>query len=316
MRSGKSRFKIVPRRVSGEIVGSFRSGRFGDGEVEVGTQLYEFGDDDHHVDWNAYASDSEEELSVFIHQEEQRLPVAIIVDTRPTMALFPEDEPPQLHKPTALRFAIDVIAGAIVAQNAVWSYVDLDDPEQPSVMLRREPREVGRIQQRIAELHYDAPVAALDKGVGRLLTARPKLAKGTECFVFTDGYVMPSEETLRRARHAWLQLNFCFLRDAWFERNFPDGSWYAAYADGGVVRPNASGFVVPFIDPESGRVTFDKVTKRNATELHRENRERTRILRETLRPFGFDAIELDTHEPLRVEQALIAWSNRRAKRRR
>src|SRR5438093_4453080 len=107
-------FPLRPRRrVRGKAFGSMPSARRGGRFDPVSSRPYRPGDDlrriDRHASARLSAARNSDELVVREHYAEEAARVAVLVDTAPTMELFP-DALPWLRKPETVESAAELIA--------------------------------------------------------------------------------------------------------------------------------------------------------------------------------------------------------------
>jgi hypothetical protein len=106
-------FPLEPRRrVRGRPFGSMPSSRRGGRFDPVSSRPYRPGDDlrriDRHASARLSAARDADELVIREHYAEEAARVVVLVDSAPTMALFPESLP-WLHKPAAVESAVRLI---------------------------------------------------------------------------------------------------------------------------------------------------------------------------------------------------------------
>jgi hypothetical protein len=73
--------------------------------------------------------------------------------------------------------------------------------------------------------------------------------------------------------------------------------------------------LIPFGDPESGRVASVRLTAREVAERREANVARLAHLRRDFHGLQFDPVVLDDGDPVAVQLAFLGWAARRARRR-
>lgn len=297
---GTRTFPLVPRRrFAGVSFGQRRSMRRGQGDEVVGSRPYRPGDHVAWIDWAASARLSaargtdEFVVREYLAQEAPR--AVVLADRRPSMSLFGPSLP-WLDKPAAVSAAAVAIAASAVAVFGEIGYVDSAAPHGRSYWLPPAGRRrVADIGARIAEAPFSAPPHALALGLQTILRHGHLLPPGSFVFVLSD-FLSPARPA------AWLRLRALrwdvvpvIVQDPVWEQSFPD----------------VGGVVVPFADPESGRLAPTRFTRRRAREQTLSHERRLdRALRQ-FRHLGFDPVVVGSSGPGEPVAALAAWAGRR-----
>ena len=290
-------FPLTPRRrLIGLSFGGMRSARRGTGSDIAGSRPYRPGDDMRAIDWAATArlSASRDEDAFIVRERfaEEAPRAIIVVDRRPEMSLYPSWLP-WLSKPDAARTASLMIADSAVAARGLSGYLDFADggdepywrpPRSQHGDWRTEPRRPFRA-------HQDT----VARSMRHLLDLRPPLLPGTFVFVLSDFIVQPDLELWLRAVERKWDLVPVVLQDPTWERSFPD----------------VSGIALPVIEPQTGRTTFLRLTRREAVAQRRQNEERWELLQRFFAELDLDPVLLTTSDPMAILDAFTGWSEQR-----
>ena len=290
-------FPLVPRRrFVGVSFGRHRSLRRGQGDEVVGSRPYRPGDHVAWIDWAASArlsaarGSDEFVVREYLAQEAPR--AAILVDRRPSLALFGADSP-WLDKPAAVRSAAESIAASAVAALGELAYVDHATPNGRAYWLppagRRRPADV---RARLEEAPFTAPPRALELGLQALRRHGYLLPPGSFVFVLSD-YLFPPRA------HDWARLRA--LRWDVIPVVVQDPTWEQSF-------PAVDGAVVPFADPATGAIAPTRFTRREVRELALQHEQRLDRTLRTFRHLGFDPILIDGEDGF---PPLAAWAARR-----
>jgi len=288
-------FPLIPRRrVLGLPFGGLHSLRRGLGSDVAGSRPYEPGDDIDRIDWHASARLSlargTEDFVVREHYADEAPRVVVLCDRRPSMSVFSGDWP-WLRKPEAIRQAARVIGDSAVAARGLLGYFD----EADGAAYWRPPRSSLELVPVDLERPFDAPPDTLARGLGHLAEQRRDLPAGTFVFVLSDFLVEPSRDDWLYALERRWEIVPVVVRDPVWEQSFPD----------------IGGVVVPFADPESGRVRLVRLSEVEVAERREENEGRLDELLFRLRSLDLDPVVLGSHEPRDVVLAFLIWSDQR-----
>jgi uncharacterized protein (DUF58 family) len=292
---GEETFELAPRRrLIGLSFGGMRSSRRGVGSDIAGSRPYRPGDDMRAIDWASSARLSAvraaDEFIVREHFAEEAPRVVLIVDRRPEMSLFPP-ELPWLSKPDAVRTAALLISDSAVAARGLTGYLDFGAGEP----FWRPPRSQHEDWRSEGRRPFGAPADTVERSLRYLFNLRPSLPPGTFVFVVSDFIEPPTEETWYRALERRWDLVPVIVQDPTWERTFPD----------------VSGTMLPVVRPESRRVNFLRVSRREATERRRRNEERWERLLTRFTLFDLDPVVLSTSRPGEVLDQFTAWAEHR-----
>jgi uncharacterized protein (DUF58 family) len=288
-------FQLTPRRrLIGLSFGGMRSARRGTGSDIAGSRPYRPGDDIDTIDWAASARlSSARGTDEFIVRErfaEEAPRVVVIADRRPEMSIFPPALP-WLSKPEAVRTAALLIADSTVAARGLSGYLDLADGD----VYWRPPRSQHEDWRSEARRPFGAPQDTVTRSFQHLFTLRPSLPPGTFVFVLSDFLVpLDEEQWLRGLERRW-DIVPVVVQDPTWERSFPD----------------ISGAAVPVVLPRTGRLTFLRVTRREAAERKRTNEERWRRLLGAFALLDLEPIVLETSNPGDILDRFTSWAEQR-----
>ena len=293
--SSAETFQLTPRRrLIGLSFGGMRSARRGTGSDIAGSRLYRPGDDIDTIDWAASARlSSARGTDEFIVRErfaEEAPRVVVVADRRPGMSLFP-DWLPWLSKPKATRTAALMIADSTVAARGYSGYLDFAEGE----VYWRPPRSQHEDWRLQPPRPFGAPDDTVTRSLEHLLELRPSLLPGSFVFVISD-FLEPFDEEmwLRAVERKW-DLVPVVLQDPTWERTFPE----------------ISGTMVPVVDPTNGRLSYLRVSRREALERRRTNEERWTRLHRTFAGLDLDPVVIQSDDPGAVLVAFVAWSEQR-----
>lgn len=285
---------IARRRVLGLPFGGLHSLRRGLGSDVASSRPYEPGDDIDRIDWAASAKLSlargAEEFVVREHYAEEAPRVVVLIDRRPTMAVFPPGWP-WLCKPEALREATRVIEASAVAARGLLGSFDEAEGEvrwQPP----RSQRGLGPVDD---PWPFAAPEDTLERGLRHLGEQRRDLPAGSFVFILSDFLAPPPREAWLRALEQRWEIVPVVIQDPVWEQSFPD----------------LSGAVVPFADPASGRVSLVRLSAAEVAERRQANERRYRELLQQLRALGLDPVLVSSHDHREVLFAFLSWADRR-----
>ena len=233
--SRRRTFPLVPRRrLVGAPFGEQRSARRGPGSDVAGSRPYQAGDPVSTIDWRATARLSaargSDEFLVHTRFADEAPRVALVVDRRPAMALYPPGLP-WLSKPAALDAATRVIAASALAARAELGYLDLGDGHP--FWLRPGSRGLRLMRGRTS---FAGPEDSVARSLDFLLRHGRDLAAGAFVFVLSDFLVPPPLPLWLRALSSQWDPVPVVVQDPTWERSFPD----------------VGGVVVPVLDPMDG----------------------------------------------------------------
>jgi uncharacterized protein (DUF58 family) len=291
-------FPLVPRRrLIGLPFGDLPSRRRGHGSDIVGTRLYEPGDPVSSIDWFASARLSSasggDEFVVRDRAADEAPRVALLLDRRPAMGLYPPPLP-WLSKAEAQRQAVISIAASAAAARADLALLDLADGEPWWLPPGRRDR-----PWLVAERAADAPFAAADDNVERALAflaqRRTDMPGGTFLFVLSDFLAAPPLDAwVDAVGHGW-DVVPVVIQDPVWERGWPD----------------VAGVAVPVAAPAGERVRLVRVGRREAERLRREHAARYARTIAELESVGLRPVELGSADPLVIDEAFLGWAEER-----
>jgi uncharacterized protein (DUF58 family) len=288
-------FPLIPRRrVLGLPFGGLHSMRRGLGSDVAGSRPYQPGDDIDRIDWHASARLSlargTEEFVVREHFADEAPRVVVLCDRRPSMSVFSGDWP-WLRKPEAIRETTRVIGDSAAAARGLLGYFD-ESEGGPYWHPPRSSRELGPVD---VDRRFEAPPDTLARGLGYLVEQRRDLPAGAFVFVLSDFLEEPTrDEWLNALERRW-EIVPVVIQDPIWEQSFPD----------------VGGTVVPFADPETGRLSLVRFTEQEVKERRDANERRLRELLSTLRALDMDPVVVSSHESRDVALAFLTWADQR-----
>ena len=304
LRATAETFPLVPRRrVTGTPFGEHRSLRRGPGTDLAGSRLYAPGDPVAAIDWRSSArlssARSSDEFIVREHFADEAPRVVVVADRRPAMSVY-RPPFPWLSKPAALATATRAIAASALASQAELGYLDYAGHEarggRPYWLAFGSRQEWRLLRERHAEgSPFDAPDDNLERSLDFLRHRRGDLPRGTFVFVLSD-FLGPFslEKWLRAVANRW-DVVPVVIQDPVWEQSFPE----------------VGSLVVPFVEPDSGRVVAVRLRRHEAHEKRHANEERLRALLDRLARLGLDPVLLGTSDPAAVVRTFLAWAERR-----
>jgi uncharacterized protein (DUF58 family) len=286
-------FPLVPkRRLSGLPFGDLPSRRRGHGTEIIGSRPYEAGDPVSSIDWFASARLSSatggDEFVVRDRAADEAPRVVIVLDRRPAMALYPPPLP-WLSKCDAQReAAISIAASAAVARADIAA---LDHSSGGDWWLAPGRRDrPWLVATRAEEAPFDAPDDTVLRSLAFLAQRRTDVPGGTFVFVLSDFLVpVPPDAWLDALAHGW-DVVPVVIQDPVWERSWPDVA--------GVGVPVAGAGLVG-------------LGRRRTARLRIEHEERYASLIAELHSVGLRPIEVDTSDPIAVDEAFLAWADER-----
>jgi uncharacterized protein (DUF58 family) len=286
---------LLPRRrLVGLSFGGLTSARRGPGSDVAGSRPYQPGDDVDTIDWNASARlSSARGTDEFVVREkfaEEAPRVMVVCDRRPGMDVFP-DWLPWLSKPTAMRYAVEVLFEAAVASRGICGYLDFAEGEA----FWRPPRTEHSDFDLDARHAFEAPPENLTLALGHLVEHRRALPTGSFVFVISDFLDPPPDDVWTRALQQRWDVVPVVIQDPVWEQSFPP----------------IGGVVVPFWDPERKRVMPVRLSAAEAAARSERNRERFSATLEALRAFELEPVVLSSDDRAEVFLSFLEWAELR-----
>ena len=268
--------------------------RRGLGSDVAGSRPYQPGDDIDKIDWAASARLSlargADEFIVREHYAEEAPRVVILCDRRPSMSIF-DNGWPWLSKPEAIRQAARVIGDSAIAARGLLGYFDEGDGSA----YWHPPRSTQQLGAVDLERPFQANAGTLARGLGYLVDQRRDLPAGTFVFILSDFLEQPTrDEWLHVLERRW-EIVPVVIQDPTWEQSFPE----------------VGGTVVPFADPETGRITLVRFTEAEAAERREANERRIVELVRALRGLDMDPVVVSSHELRDVVLSFLTWADQR-----
>jgi len=296
-------FPLVPRRrLTGLPFGDLPSRRRGHGSDVIGQRPYEPGDPVASIDWFASARLSTatggDEFVVRDRAADEAPRVALVVDRRPAMGLYPAPLP-WLAKRDALREAVAAIVASAAVARADLAALDYGAGDAWWLTPGRRDHPWLIAEREGGETPFDAPEDTLEQAFAFLARMRTDLPGGSFVFVLSDFLAPPSAETWQDAvGHGW-DLVPVVIQDPVWEQSFP--------AVGGVA--------IPVADPRDGTVAVVRLSRGQAARLRDQNEQRHARLITELESFGLNPVPIGTSDPGDVDAAFIEWAEDRRRSR-
>lgn len=290
-------FPLVPRwRPVGAAFGRLRATRRGLGSSVATTRPYRPGDDPGMIDWklSARLSSVRGEAEFVVREDfaDEAPRAVVVVDRRPSMSLF-GDELPWLSKPSALPEIWRSVATAAIRELGFAGY--LDTAPGPGWFPPRSAAAHGEIEERQRSAGFDGPDGGLEESFEQLTRGRRSLPPGTFVFVCSDFVVAPRAETwLRGLGYRW-DLVPVVIQDPVWEQSFP----------------SVDGLVVPFADPDGGRIARVRLARGESRGRREAKEARLQALLAEFKSLGLDYVLIGDGSPAAVLDAFVAWGEAR-----
>jgi Protein of unknown function DUF58 len=283
------------RRGTGLIGGGRRSVHRGSGFEIVSSRPYRRGDSVRAIDWKASARVSSarhaDEFIVREHFAEDRPRVVVVVDRRPSMALYPEGLP-WLHKPAAVVAAGRMIVESAVAADGFPGYLDLADTHRPHWRPPTRQENAAEIRDRdLGRSSYTGPPDTLVQALRHLERSRAVVPPGSFVFLLSDFLVPPPPSAWRVGLALGWDIVPVVVQDPTWEQSFPP----------------VSGFLLPLDQPV-------RLTRGEAEARREANERRLAAMLETFAVHEVDPVLLSSAAPVDVLAAFIRWHERRRAR--
>jgi hypothetical protein len=224
--------------------------------------------------------------------------VAVVLDRRPAMGLYPAPLP-WLAKRDALREAATAIVASAAAARADIAALDFAGGEAWWLAPGRRDRP-GMVADRIDDATpFDAPEDTVERALAFLGDRRTDVPAGSFVFVLSDLLTpIAPEAWLDAIGHGW-DLVPVVIQDPVWEQSFP--------AVGGVA--------VPVADPRTGDHVLVRLSRRDAARRRAANEERHARLLAELDSLGLRPVAIGTSDPFEVDRAFLEWAEERRRSR-
>jgi hypothetical protein len=232
-----------------------------------------------------------DEFIVREHFAEDRPRIVLVVDRRPSMALYPEGLP-WLHKPAAVTAAGRMVVESAIAADGFPGYLDLADAHVPHWLPPNRQEHAEEIREHeLQRAAYTAPEDSLLRALQHLERARADVPPGSFVFVVSDFLASPPAAVWRVSLSLGWDLIPVIVQDPTWEQSFPP----------------VSGFMLPLAQPV-------RLTRREAEERRQANERRMSDLVETFAAVEVDPVLLSSSEPVEILAAFMRWHERRRAR--
>lgn len=292
-------FPLVPRRrVTGLPFGDLPGLRRGQGSEVIGDRPYEPGDPVSAIDWFASARLSTargtDEFVVRDSALDESPRVALVVDRRPAMGLYPPPLP-WLSKRDAVRSAVEAIVVSATAARADLAALDFAGGEAWWLPPGRRDRARLVLEREREATPFDAPDDSLEQALAFLTRHGADLPAGSFVFVLSDFLAPPPAEAWQQALRSGLDLVPVVIQDPVWERSFP--------AVGGIG--------VPIAHADGRPAGLVRLSRRQVERRRQENERRHARLVVDLEGFGLQPVVLASSESETIDQAFLEWAERR-----
>jgi uncharacterized protein (DUF58 family) len=297
--SRRASFALVPgRRFTGTRFGAHRSRLRGDGDEVAGLRPYRPGDRRTTIDWRATArlaaARGDDAFLVREYFANRAPTVAIVIDRRPAMALYPPGLP-WLDKAHAIREVTRQIAEATIAEGGELTYVEHGDRRPRRLRPKDVPLLLQALEQRPRREVFAAPEGALVASLNALARHGGALPAGTFVFVLSDFLPTPQPRVWGRLRGLRWDVTPIVVQDPLWERSFPP----------------IGGVTFEILDPATGRRTPLRLRRREAERRASANAARLERTLAEMRTYGLDPVLVDSTDAARVAEAFGLWARRR-----
>jgi len=293
MPGSDSVFTLVPRRrLVGLSFGAMHSSRRGAGTDVLGARPYQPGDDIRAIHWSASArwatARNTDEFILRERYADEAPRVIVVCDRRPGMSLYAPPLP-WLSKPAAIRQAAQVISDSTLAVRGFLGYLDLAEDEA----LWRAPR----TQRVLPELGLERPFTArsdfLPRVFEHLKSHRRAVPGGSFVFLLSDFLELPDDELwIDALDHRW-DVVPVVIQDPVWEQSFPD----------------VAGVVIPFADPQSGRLRPVRLSADEVSARRDANERRLAQLIARLRDLEIESVLISSEHPVEILYAFLDWAD-------
>jgi hypothetical protein len=249
------------------------------------------------IDWFATArlstASGGDEFVVRDRAADEAPRVALVLDRRPAMGLYPAPLP-WLEKREAQRQAAISIAASATAARADLASLDFAGGEGWWLPPGRRDRP-WLVAERAAAAGFDAPEETLALALDFLAERRTDVPGGTFLFVLSDFLAPPAPGAwLDAAAHGW-DVVPVVIQDPVWERSWPD----------------VGGVAVPIADPRSGGTATVRLSRRQARGLRDAHEARYAAVLAELESVGLRPVEIGSADPRTVDEAFLSWAEER-----
>jgi hypothetical protein len=292
-------FPLVPRRrLIGLWFGAMHSARRGPGSDVAGSRPYQPGDDVDTIDWNATARLSSargtDEFIVRERYADEAPRVVVVCDRRPEMALFPPGFP-WLSKPDAVRATVDLIADSTMHARGFIGYLDFAD-DDPYWRAPRSQAGFWEVREgRLADDRFTARDDNLEQAFDYLEQVPSRVPAGSFLFVLSDFRMAMDGEVWSRALERRWDIVPVVIQDPVWEQSFPD----------------LASVVVPLADPRTGKVSYVRLSEREARERRLGNEQHREELLVRLESAGLEPITVATSDREEIAHSFVEWAEGR-----
>jgi hypothetical protein len=296
------------RRLVGTAFGGSTSIRRGEGVDVASSRPYQPGDHFRTIDWKSSArlasARGSDDFIVRERHAEEMPRVVLVVDRRPSMALYPDDLP-WLDKPRAVAAVAELVVASALNQRGLVGYLDYGSHEAHAAgtAFWRPPRAQSTVwHATLAEVAvgyleggHDAPEDNVEQALGFLSIVRSAVPIGSFVFVVSDFLASPVAGAWTVAvDHGW-DVVPVVVQDPTWEQSFPP----------------LGGVLTPLADVRTGGVRYVRLSQREAEERREAHEARRRELEQGFLRLGLDAVWISDGDRHRVRSAFVEWAEAR-----
>lgn len=281
--------------------GHVASHRRGPGADVIGSRAYRPGDPTSTIDWGATArlsaATGRDEFIVRERRADDAPRVALVLDRRPAMRLYPPSSP-WLSKATVMYEAACAVIASARAARAEIGALDFAGGE-PHWLRPSHVVGVDLVRERLEDSAF-APDDTLRRAFAFLALHRRELPSGSFVFVFSDFLAPQSARALTATTpHGW-DVVPVVIQDPTWEQSFPD----------------VHGVAIPIVDPANGKTSLVRLSRREVAARDEANAERTRLLTASLAAAGLRPVVLTSSDVHEIDLAFLVWAEERRRGRR
>jgi Protein of unknown function DUF58 len=297
------------RRLIGTATGGATSLRRGGASDVATTRPYVPGDDVRAIDWKSSARlasvRSADDFIVRERHADEMPDVVVVVDRRPSMALYPDDLP-WLHKPAATRAVVELLVRSAHAQRSLVGYLDVgshageSDAGTPYWRKPRAPSDAWRrgLLEELPELldaPFDAPDDSVDLALEFLALRRGSIRTGSLVFVVSDFLAPPPAGRWAHAAALGWEVVPVVVQDPVWEQSFPA----------------IDGVLVTVVDAQAGTPRRVRLDSGEVEARRRANEARLAALHHSFEEAGLEPIVVGDGDSTRVYGAFVEWAHAR-----
>jgi hypothetical protein len=297
------------RRLIGTATGGATSLRRGGASDVATTRPYVPGDDVRAIDWKSSARlasvRSADDFIVRERHADEMPDVVVVVDRRPSMALYPDDLP-WLHKPEAVRTVAALLVRSAHAQRSLVGYLDVgshageSDAGTPHWRKPRAPANAwrGGLLDELPDLlggPLDAPEDSVDAALEFLTLRRASVRTGSLVFVVSDFLAPPPAARWAQIATLGWEVVPVVVQDRVWEQSFPA----------------IDGVLVTVVDALSGTPRRVRLDRAQVEDRRAANERRLVGLWRSFEEAGLEPVLVGDADRGKVYTAFLEWAQAR-----